>query len=847
LVRPALILFACFTAWPAWPETTQSFNGPDGACAAGTPCTLAMYENRPGPMQLSGGPTEFGRFLRLVSGNPRTTPPIHNVISFDQTDAPAEIVIADFDFRITPRNGRADGFGFALLNTDLYGPSGAVFGTNSEEPNFDGSIGVGFDIYQNEFHADYPDDLGNPAVRYLYSNSISIHFNGTVLTQTDVSEVVDLGGRQWIHARVIIRSGASPTTVSVFLTPLYGEPVAALEEFPVPGLAPYPGRVHFGARSGGETAHHDLDNVGVQFLNSDESAVAFHSPVCSVLENEGKVRLTLERAGALDSELRVHYATRGLTAESNSDFESKSGRVTFRTGETRKQIGVRLIDDDAAENPESFKVVLKRIIGDGKAGGPESVFVQVADDEAAAATGFWKPPMAWPYVAVHMHLTPDSKVVYWDRLGNVGRWDPETGQSSGVVGPGYNLFCSGHAYLPDGTLLITGGHHAPDGHPDEDGHGVPYATLLHTEQPEWEAGPDMNDGRWYPTNTPLANGDILVLSGSTINPLVKNTLPQVWQTQSGTWRDLTNANDDTPLGVDLYPRMFLAPDGSVFKAGPDRVSWYLDTSGTGQWSPGPRSHYRLRVYGSAAQYGPGEILIMGGSRYTQMGEVESPTPSAEVIDLNASEPLWRTVAPMQIGRRHHNATVLPDGRVLVTGGTSGPGFSNNQTPVFDAEIWDPETETWSTLASSRVPRLYHSTAMLLPDGSVLSAGGGQGGDVTSQENNAEIFMPPYFFKTRRPRVKSAPGEIHYGGVFLVDAQPAAAIDRVVLVRLPSVTHAFDMNQWFVRLAFKPVAGGLEVTAPANGLGAPPGHYMLFVVKGNGVPSVAKIVRLDAAP
>jgi hypothetical protein len=259
-------------------------------------------------------------------------------------------------------------------------------------------------------------------------------------------------------------------------------------------------------------------------------------------------------------------------------------------------------------------------------------------------------------------------LVAWDEIPNVRT----------------NLFCSGHAPLPDGRLLIAGGH---DG---VDGDGSAHTTIFdHTLPNPWDyTNPDMSKGRWYPTATSLANGEVLVLSGN--------------------------------------------------------------------------------------------------------------------ID-----------------------------------GTEG----TNALPEVCAELWDPATETWSTMASMQVPRLYHSTALLLPDGRVLSAGGGRpAATATTDNENAELFSPPYLFKGARPTVSSAPATVGYGETFFIGT-PDAGIASVTLARLSSVTHAFNMNQRFNRLSFTAAAGGLQASAPANRNLAPPGHYMLFILNGNGVPSVAKIIQL----
>ena len=181
---------------------------------------------------------------------------------------------------------------------------------------------------------------------------------------------------------------------------------------------------------------------------------------------------------------------------------------------------------------------------------------------------------------------------------------------------------------------------------------------------------------------------------------------------------------------------------------------------------------------------------------------------------------------MQQARLEHNATILPDGQVLATGGG-----------VVATEMWNPATKQWRRMADAAIARAYHSTAALLPDGRVLSAGG-------DSQPNAEIYKPPYFFKGPRPVITSAPPTIRYGQKFRVGAVAPYGVVQVTLVRLSSVTHAFNHNQRFNRLDFQvTVTGNLIVFPPARPELAPPGHYMLFVLNGAGVPSVARIVKL----
>ncbi len=441
--------------------------------------------------------------------------------------------------------------------------------------------------------------------------------------------------------------------------------------------------------------------------------------------------------------------------------------------------------------------------------------------------GRWSSVPNLPFFPVHTHLLPNGKVMFWggDSIygDNAHLWDPETAAITPLSQAGFDIFCSGHSFLADGRLLVAGGKFGQ-------ALGAPYASLYDLVTNVWTRLPDMNAGRWYPTVTTLANGDALVIAGSTETG-ANNPLPQVWQAASGTWRDLTSA----VISLPLYPWMHITANGKVFLAGPTTAARYLNTAGTGAWTAVANSSL-YRDYGSSVMYDDGKVLIVGGGG-ARAGST-SPTNTAEVIDLNTPTPTWRAVAPMASARRHLNATLLPDGKVLVNGGTSGSGFNNATTPVFLAEMWDPATETWTGMASALIPRLYHSAALLLPDGRVLTTGG-------NGYPQTEVFEPPYLFKGPRPTITATPTIVTYGESFPVGTPDAASITQVTWIRLSSVTHAFNMNQRINRLNFLPVAGGLNVTAPSGANLAPPGHYMLFLLNGNGVPSVAKIIQISA--
>jgi hypothetical protein len=420
-------------------------------------------------------------------------------------------------------------------------------------------------------------------------------------------------------------------------------------------------------------------------------------------------------------------------------------------------------------------------------------------------------------------LLPDGRVLFYSYYSESLQphiWDPASNTFSSTAGAPYELFCSGHTSLADGRIFIAGGHIA-------DFTGFNHALIYDPASNSFAPTPDMNQGRWYPTTTVLANGDVLVTSGDINSNTNTNPLPQVFQMSSGTWRNLSSAQ----LVLPLYPMMFVAPNGNVFYAGPSRQSRYLDTSGAGSWTSVSLLNWNgWRDYAPGVMYDTGKVLILGGS--------DPPTATTESIDLNSASPAWKFNTTMHFARRQHNAVLLPDGKVFVVGGSSGSGFDDSTHPVFPAEMWDPATGQFTVMASISVYRGYHSTALLLPDGRVLSAGGNVGGA------NAQIFSPPYLSAGSRPTISDAPGSASYGQSILVSTPDAASIAQVTLLRIGSTTHTFDESQRFLRLAFTAQGNGLSVTMPASANLAPPGYYMLFILNGAGVPSVAKVVQLS---
>ena len=224
--------------------------------------------------------------------------------------------------------------------------------------------------------------------------------------------------------------------------------------------------------------------------------------------------------------------------------------------------------------------------------------------EAAPSTeGEWTPVTSWPQWAIHAHVLPTGKVLFWatDKAGPaVYFWDPQTETVTLTSGRDYQIFCAGHSFLPDGRLLVTGGALGS-------AKGFTLASIYDPFAESWVSVPPPNGGRYYPSSTTLANGDILIISGNDEDANL-NPLPQVYQVELNSWRDLTDAQ----LTIPYYPRPFLAPNGKVFVA--TMPSRYLDTTGTGSWSVVDMpliQHTLPNIAGSAVMYDDGKILWAG--------------------------------------------------------------------------------------------------------------------------------------------------------------------------------------------------------------------------------------------
>jgi hypothetical protein len=450
--------------------------------------------------------------------------------------------------------------------------------------------------------------------------------------------------------------------------------------------------------------------------------------------------------------------------------------------------------------------------------------------------GQWATPFSTPILFVHTTLLHTGEVLIWGAAsGGIHQWlwNPATGVFTRVTS-GDNLFCSGQIVLPNGKAMSIGGHgnyHV----------GIKNISLFDPASRSWSAASPMNFMRWYPTGTALGDGRILVMSGNTTCRTCLADIPEIYDPNTNSWTRLTAAQYTQPT----YPYMFLLPDGKVLYSGSDiahTITRTLDIQAQ-TWTTLDST---IVPGGSAAMYLPGKVL-KSGSNSNSSGTIPSLN-SAYVFDATQAAPTWRQVGSMAEPRTYHTLTVLPDGTVLVTGGVQTTHVAST-IPSLSAEIWNPQTETWTQLSSAQVKRAYHSMALLLPDGRVLVSGsGGDAARLMTNELNAEIFSPPYLFKGPRPTITDVPVAMVYGSTYSLSTPNAATIASVSLVRPGAVTHTFNNDQRYVPLSFtQNGSGGLDIQIPANSNIIPPGYYMLFIVDQNGVPSIASFVNINTPP
>jgi FtsP/CotA-like multicopper oxidase with cupredoxin domain len=471
------------------------------------------------------------------------------------------------------------------------------------------------------------------------------------------------------------------------------------------------------------------------------------------------------------------------------------------------------------------------------------------DSEAVLATaaeqGAWElAPCDSQTLAVHFALLHTDKLLIFSGSGNdpprhashtygSTLWDYEGG---GFASPpiSYDMFCCGQATLPNGDVLSAGGTKNYDS-PWE---GEQEAAVFSAATDTWTNVASMADGRWYPTLVSLADGTVAAFSGTNVAGTGLNIVPEIYDPTSSSWSAAAaRINGSWPL----YPHLFLLEDGRIFWTGgclgnPGIGPEILDLGSLSTWSISGLSLPANRDQCASVLLPPAQdqrFMVIGG-----LGAAGAIT-NCDIVDLSSGSGAFASTASLHYGRTRLNAVLLPDRTVFVSGG----GRQGESDPVLQSEIYDPETGSWSDAATATVPRLYHSVAALLPDGRVATAGSNPNrGD---DELRIEIFHPPYLFRGARPFIEKITEQIHYNGHYELKTPQATEIKWVQLIRPMATTHSCDTQQRLIDIAF--TRRGfcelrLHITDEPNI--APPGWYMLTIVDGHRIPSVARWVHLS---
>jgi hypothetical protein len=461
--------------------------------------------------------------------------------------------------------------------------------------------------------------------------------------------------------------------------------------------------------------------------------------------------------------------------------------------------------------------------------------------------GAWSDVFSWPVVGLHVSLTPDGRILTFGTDQNglqsglhiYDVWDPATGTHSTLSHTtNSDLFCAVAMIVPEtGEILIAGGDARPIGNFNSgiaDVNIFNYTDQTLTHSP---TGP-MAFSRWYASAVTTASGQIVMIGGRDDSPpddIHYSPYVEVYTPGYG-FRTLTGAYIDTFNITSLYPRSWLTSSGTIWTSSDGTGLVYsINTSGSGSVEQVGAMPTAISWDKPAVMYAPDRVLLVGNDG------------SAWIMDLSGAAPTYERTEDVGTGRIWANLTVLPDGRVMISGGSK---VYNELVGVSTmVKIWDPDTGQWTEEADAGVARLYHSTAILLPDGTVLTLGGGAPGPLLNL--NGEIYSPDYLFDggdqaVVRPVITEGPDVLDVGEDFTLEVSSAASIDTLALMKFGSVTHSIDVSSQRIELPFTVAAdGSLLVDLPDNPNVLTPGYWMLFAIDSNGTPSIAATIKIES--
>jgi len=490
--------------------------------------------------------------------------------------------------------------------------------------------------------------------------------------------------------------------------------------------------------------------------------------------------------------------------------------------------------------------------------------------------GRWDPAFPLPVIGVNSVLLPTGKVLLWaypvafqSAESRAYLWDPRKGTGRDAferndppinpdTGKPANLWAGGNSLLADGRVLVTGGNLRYESQGGWQGLKRTYLFDPFAEGGKgvWTEQPQMRQGRWYPSQLLMPDGRTLIMSGLDDKAGRPNrnlelyTPPAPGATQGAISllgpAGLMGTAGMPPEQSDTYPHLFWMPSGRALVAGANPVdTWFLEAPGPQNrfaWTDGPNP-------GARRAWANGVLLPDPSGRSTRVMKIgggDGPaSATTEVLDETDLKAGWRPGPPLNHARQSANTVLLPDGAmVTVGGGTSAARLWASRDELRQVELYDPAKRRWTLGAAQAEYRAYHSTAILLPDGRVLSAGDDANGG--NNRDTGELYEPPYLAKGSRPAIADAPSAVRFGDRFGVRTSDEVA--RAVLVAPGATTHANDMHQRHVelRVADRQAGRGVNLLAPEDLDAAPPGYYMLFLLDARGVPSEARFVRLDPA-
>jgi Domain of unknown function (DUF1929)/Bacterial Ig-like domain (group 2)/Glyoxal oxidase N-terminus/Kelch motif len=453
--------------------------------------------------------------------------------------------------------------------------------------------------------------------------------------------------------------------------------------------------------------------------------------------------------------------------------------------------------------------------------------------------GYWTAPQNLGMVPIHAGLLRTGQVLFFGlpSPSPARLYDPVTNSVTDATAPfATDLFCSGQSFLSDGRLMIVGGMNDETYPPPK---GIYTVTFFDPRTNTWSQGPPMSYARWYPTTVPMPDGTIFVLGGTDQNGAKIQVATESYNPGTNTWTELPLSAYE-PKPPDNYPLMTVLDSGKVFYAAPRQDSQMYNPA-TQSWTFVSNMNLGKRYHAAVALLsGSQKVMVVGGAGSMATNGAD-PTNTTEVIDFSAASPAWSYAAPMNIARYNANLVYLADGTLLTVGGDQNSSYED---PVEQPELYNPSTGQWTLMAPQVGIRAYHSVALLLPDGRVISAGSDSKKPL---ENTYEIYSPPYLSNGPRPVINAVARSITYGQRFAITTPDAANIKRVALIRPGATTHANHMDDHaYIDLTWVATKGLLAVNAPASANTAPPGYYMVVIVNSNGVPSAMPFVQLKVS-